>query len=130
MVFAFSRFVDFGSVLMPEVDALWFALQQCTESRFDIAQIETTSSALIEILSDRSSIPWKLIYMIRKTKNHFPSDACFNKIGRNANDVAQALASLALASKDVQIFFHSSDLPSRAGQALLQDVRGLSTPTL
>lgn len=118
---AFTFYLDNIVISIPEVEALLFAANLCKAKSWALKEIETTSQRLFDIQRAKVDPPWALIYKIRKIQNHLSPTPVIHMVSPRANGVAKALASLALSTKEGQIFFHPSELPPSISSILSLD---------
>ncbi|XP_031100721.1 uncharacterized protein LOC116004702 [Ipomoea triloba] len=119
-----------SSALEAEALALRFALQWCelTATIPFIIEVDSLSLALTAS-SQTVKIPWKIMEVVQYIRSCLSLwGSTLTHIYREANQVADALASEGLNSSSPALFHSCTSLPIKVKLALLYDQRGFSSP--
>lgn len=110
---AFGDFMDSSPPIFSAWDVLESGLRICWDSGIHINSVEISSQTLFQVLTGIARVPWKLMYRCGEIRSLLPPSTNFSCILKVDNAVAEALASLALVSKEEQIFPppHTISLP-------------------
>nr|XP_027062972.1 uncharacterized protein LOC113689393 [Coffea arabica] len=120
LVFAFYKEFGDQDVLMAEALTLLEGLMLCRQGNHQTCQIEVDSRVLVSLVSSDAPSRWPLCNSIRQIKAMVAAlDASIAHIFREANSVADALASSKLPSNAV--LASEASLPPRARAALQLD---------
>ncbi|KAJ6825109.1 uncharacterized protein M6B38_378590 [Iris pallida] len=119
MIVAFSKLFEFRNRNYPEFEILEYALGWGASNNVSIQHIESSAKAFCLAFSRP---PYGLTYKIGHAKCAI-SNVVIKWITKEANCVAQALASLALTTEGDQIFSHTGNPPEHIGAAVLNDQR-------
>ncbi|KAJ6805944.1 uncharacterized protein M6B38_176635 [Iris pallida] len=114
-------YLDEIDIVIPELEDLLYAATCCREKNWVINEVETSSQRLINIMLAKEAHPWALVYKLRKVRACLTPISVFQLVPSRANGVAKALASLAIATREGQIFSHASELPATIPSAIFAD---------
>lgn len=126
---AFALPLSADSVLAAEIYALHFALSWCLRVALMPTLIEVDASLVITYLAAPvTKRPWALREVIAGILNCIQSlNATVVHILREANSVADSLASFGLTLHNCIYFYSFDSLPPRTQSCVLSDSRGLTS---
>ncbi|XP_019184274.1 PREDICTED: uncharacterized protein LOC109179165 [Ipomoea nil] len=129
MVAGLSFNLSASSALEAEALALHFALQWCDTMVMILALVEVDSFALVHLASSSSTTtPWKFRDAILCARACLSSwGSSIRHVFREANQVADALATVGLNTRSASIYCSISSLLVSVKLALLYDLRGFAT---
>lgn len=118
--------------LQAEALALAFAMRWCDLVARKPTFIEVDSSVLVHlILHHEASVPWKIRQSVNTIRHLLSSwSASLSHSYREANQVADSLASIGCTLEHPSLYFDCNLLPASVQSALLYDCRGFATPRL
>ena len=126
LVLAFSCNFGIASSMQAEARALLFGVRLCLQRGFDSFEVELDSLVLVQVLNRTSRCPWSIykeVYQLFGLLHHVPRVRhCY----RQANQVADTLASEGCRLGREEIYLAASALPQIARGAFHLDRLGVA----
>lgn len=124
ILFAFSHFYGTTTSIIVEARALLDGIKYLRTFFCRPVLIECDSKVLVQIINKAAHCPWTILAYVREIKSLILSEDSISHIFREANTVADLLASQA-CSNNCNSFYSSSELPRNIKGAARLDKLGM-----
>lgn len=125
IVIGFAVRFHHNDSLQAELEALWHGLQLCKQQHLFNLEVESDAELACKMIAKGSHVPWKYVYLIRRIRQLMEGGGDTRHIYRQANKVADGLATLAYGVHSRMEFTELSSLPRQIQKLLFIDRIGL-----
>lgn len=124
-IFGFAIKLSHSDILQAELQAIWHGLQICQEKQLINVEVESDSELACKMIGNRTNIPWKYTYLVRRICKLLGVGFSLKHTYRQANKVADGLATLAHGTNTRMEFKELAEVPRNIQKFLFCDRIGL-----
>ncbi|KAH0698662.1 hypothetical protein KY284_012877 [Solanum tuberosum] len=122
LLFAYSLNLGEGTSNWAEAMALLYGIRWCINNEYEFILVESDSKLLVNCVNDQNSTPWKMQKEVEELKAHMENTSyILRHCYREANKVADKLASLCHTNQHSTMFTTFAELPRRIKGLMTMD---------
>jgi len=122
LLFAYSLNLGEGTSNWAEAMALLYGIRWCINNEYEFILAESDSKLLVNCVNDQNSTPWKMQKEVEELKAHMENTSyILRHCYREANKVADKLASLCHTNQQSTMFTTFAELPRRIKGLMTMD---------